>query len=510
MVEYPIDEFAVIFKRVYMDEDSLVEEFVPAKVVEGYYYPDEEFFIDSEQNVYSHMASMEEVGNVYAARQSIAKLIKIDERLSVAQVKERILESVKRYAFYKNVDSCSDDYNRIKIKDKSSGEINYFADKDTDYFYELYRGAKNYLTNGYKSENKENDEPREEKEQPMAIKEPEKTLTPDEIINEVKKTIKGQDEAIETITTVLWVKKNLPMIKKTNMMVVGPAGVGKTAIFRKLKEILDIPVTIYGITGNSQAGYKGHDIEEMLVQLYHDSGKDLNRCQNGLIIIDEFDKINGNRDTGEIGTIAIQNELLKLIEGSSRMVEVGNHNSVLIDTTNILFVGCGAFADLFKKQEKKNAIGFGEIEEKVQEKVVVDTEMIVKKGGIIPELARRLPVVVQLNSLTRENLKDILLNGEESYFRQVITSIESFGIEIENLDLIVDTLIDDAMKKNVGGAIGASVLDNVVMNTFLKIFRKIGDNPDSYSKIIIGKNIINDNNDYELITRYVKKKCKTK
>lgn len=506
MVEYPIDEFAIIFNRVLKDDDDTeIEEFVPVNVVEGYYYPDEECFIDANQNVYSHMASLADVGNVYAGRRTIIDLLKNNEHASISSIKEKILNRAQRYNYYKNTEPSSNEFNKIKVKDKETGEIKLLNDKDTKYFYEQIEDAKELLlAANNKVDTQENINTKEE-----VVREKESVLTPNEIINEVKKTIKGQDEAIEKITTVLWVKNNFPMIKKTNMLVVGPPGVGKTAIFRKLREILDIPVTIYGITGNSQAGYKGHDVEEMLVHLYNESGEDIERAQNGLIIIDEFDKLNDNRDTGEVGTIAVQNELLKIIEGCDRMIEVGNHKTVNIDTSNIVFVGCGAFADLFKKKEKKNTIGFGEIVNSEEEKIVVDTDMIVKKGGIIPELARRLPVVVQLNSLTKENLKDILLNSEDSYFRQVILSIESSGIEIENLDLIVDTLIDDAMKKNLGGDIGASVLDSVVMNTFLKIFNEIGNNPGMYSKVIIGSNIVNDNCDYQLIPKNVKTKTLT-
>ena len=510
MVEYPIDEFAIIFNRIVDEENELIHKFVPVKVVQGYYCPDEECFIDTDQNVYSHMASLAMVGNVYACRENIAKVINTYENFNINVFKRNVIGKLNEYSYYKSIDEESNEFNKIMAKNKTTGEIKIYHDKDTKYYYELYDGAKEYLqsrsimannnTSSEKSTKAENEELERVKEN---------ILTPQKIISEVKKTIKGQDKAIETITTILWVKNNFPMIKKTNMLVVGPSGVGKTAIFKQLKEILDIPLTIYSITGNSQAGYKGHDIEEMLVQLYYDSGQNIEKTQNGIIIIDEFDKIGDNRDTGDIGTIAIQNELLKLIEGCTRMISLDNHNSINIDTSNILFVGCGAFANLYKPIEKKKTIGFGANNEEKNEDIIIDTETIVTKGGIIQELAGRLPVIVQLNSLSRENLKDILLNSEESYFRQVIMSIESLGIEIENIDYIVDEIVDDAMKKNTSGKIGARGIDNSVMNAFLKIFESIGNDVDKYSKVIIGKNIIKDNNDFELIPKQIKKKIKT-
>lgn len=497
--ENQIGEFAIIFNRKKTD-DELIEEYIPVRVVEGYFYEEEEIFVDVNQNVYSHIAEITEVGNVYGIRTNAIEIMKANEKFTIVGIKKGILDKALKYEYFKNNDIDSKDFGVIMMRNKETGEVGVFRDKDSDKYYEVYLLDKNEEQTEKKTKEPSVKEKQIERERTA-------TYTPNEIITEIKKTIKGQDEAIEKIVTLLWVKYNFPMIGKTNMMVIGPSGVGKTAIFRKIKEVLNIPISIYSVTGTSQAGYKGHDIEEMLTQLYFNSGRDLEKTQNGIVIIDEFDKISNNRDNGEIGTTAIQNELLKLIEGCERSIQLDNFNSVNIDTSNIIFVGCGAFADLLDtKKDTRPAIGFNNYkEEKTANDIDVDTEMIINKGGIIRELAGRLPVIIKLNELSRDNLKDILLNSDESKLRVVIESIASLEITIENLDIIVDGLVDEA----INAKIGARGLTKSVMNIFLKIFEDLGNNPGKYERIILGDNILKDNTDYKLVPKKVKKRVKT-
>ena len=102
MVEYPIDEFAIIFNRVLTEDDTDIEEFVPVRVVEGSYFGEDELFVDSEQNSYSHMASLSEIGNVFAGRKSLAKYFKSYKNCTLSEIKERILATAQRYSYYKN------------------------------------------------------------------------------------------------------------------------------------------------------------------------------------------------------------------------------------------------------------------------------------------------------------------------------------------------------------------------------------------------------------------------
>jgi len=243
----------------------------------------------------------------------------------------------------------------------------------------------------------------------------------------------------------------------------------------------------------------------MLTSLYYESDENIAKAQNGIVLIDEFDKIATNRETGEIGTIAVQNELLKLIEGCERTISIDGHNSFNIDTSNITFVCCGAFSDLFTEHKEK-VIGFNKYpEEKVKNKIITTEDII--NYGIIRELVGRLPIIIELNDLNnnKEVLKDILLNSDESLFTMLVNALKIEGVEIENLDEFIDLIIDNAISKKIG----VRGLISPIRNMFLKIFYEVSNNKGKYNKVILGQNIINDNRDFILVPKKVKKKVKT-
>jgi len=499
MVE-EINEIAIIFKRK-KSEYELVEEFIPYKVVEGYYYENDDCFIDSEGNTYPHMASTVEVGNVFAGRRSLYETLKLNTNRSLPQINRIILDTAKTCEYYKNVDESSEEYNIIKIKNKEKGTLSNFNDKDTDIYYQMYNEIKSY-----QEHNKEDNTIDKNTQQQVENNNNNNSYsTPFELIAEIKKNIKGQDEAVETIVTLLWMKYHYPDIPKSNILLIGPSGVGKTAIFQEIKKLLNIPLVIYGIPGTTQSGYKGSNLDEMLTTLYYESNEDITKAENGIIFIDEFDKIATCHGTGEVGSIAIQYELLKMIEGSEQIVNLDNHTTFSIDTSNILFVCCGAFSELFTKNEEK-VIGFNNYPKIKDPNKKITTDDIIDYG-IIRELVGRLPVIIELNDLNRhhEILKDILLNAEESLFSIIIKSLNNEGIEIENIDEVIDLIVDNAVSKKIG----ARGLISPIRNMFLKIFYEISNNKGKYSKVILGKNIVNDNSDFILVPKKIKKKTKT-
>ena len=495
-----INEIGIIFKRKKEDVYDSIEEYIPSKVVEGYFYEEEGVFVDTEQNVYPHIASMAEIGNVYGARINIYDAIKSNPSRNIYEIRKKMLDIANKYYYYKNTSEDSEDYNIVKIKDKKTSEITVFNDKDTQILYEMYRelypvSYDNKTTNNStKSENIATNSNKVKDYQ-----------TPLELINEIKKTIKGQDEAIETIVSILWMKYKYPEIPKTNMLLLGPTGVGKTAIFKKIQKLLDTPLAIFGVTGTSQAGYKGHDIEEMLTQLYYNSNEDIKKAENGIVLIDEFDKIAKRGELGDIATTAIQNELLKLIEGCEREVSIDALRTFNIDTSNITFICCGAFTELFTPPKEK-VVGFNKYPETVDtNKIKITPEMIIKYG-VISELVGRLPVITKLNDINKnhEILKDILLNSDESVLNIMVESLRKQGIEIEGLDNIVDSIVSEAIKKNLG----ARGLFGPTKNIFLKVFYAVDNNPGKYEKIIFGKNFEDNHYDFELVPKKVKTKVK--
>ena len=491
-----VEELAIIFKRVNSD-DLTKTEFVPYKVIEGYYDEEEDVFVDTKQNIYFHMASLMQVGNCYGGRINLLKACNNAKNMTISQIKAKLLEEAKKYKYHKNPFEY-----KISITNKATGHTKKFRDRDTDAYDEL----EEVTTSVPKTREEKIAEFQELKSRILKETEEEtesrEKLTPKQISEIVKKTIKGQDKAVESIVTLLWLKKNFDQIDKTNMLIIGPSGVGKTAIFKKLKQVMDIPLAIYPITGVSQSGYKGHDVEEMLVQLYYDSGQDISKAEQGIIVIDEFDKIAHSEHGGEVATLAVQNELLKIIEGCEKIIPLERNEQLAIDTSNITFVCCGAFSSLFETKKDK-VVGFNQPKEVESNEVVVNTEKLIDYG-IIRELAGRLPVIIKLNSLDKEILKDILINSDESNLKHILSAILSMGIVINNIDETIDLIVDDAIQKGIG----ARGLVSTITNIFLHIFYEIANYPNKYSGIIIGKNIINDNHDFELIPKQTKKRIK--
>ena len=325
--------------------------------------------------------------------------------------------------------------------------------------------------------------------------------TPKEICDIVKKTIKGQDEAIKTIVTCLWTTINgrnqARGLSKKQMILIGPTGVGKTAIFKKLQQILDIPVVIFSVPGLSQAGYVGRSTDEILKQVYFETGQNIDVAEKAIVILDEYDKIayNGSDKSGDVSTVGVQNELLKMIEGYNRVIEINDGQDAFeIDTSNMIFIATGAFQELFDQKEEKT-IGFEATTKQAQKdnkkRIITGRDLV--KYGIKKESIGRLPIIVQLNSLTKEIFKEIILESDESELLAHVEFLKSLGVEVTNLEEIIDILIDDAINKGIG----ARGLTVTISKLFLEIIYEVANNEGKYKEVHIGKDILNNPHDYQ-------------
>lgn len=330
-------------------------------------------------------------------------------------------------------------------------------------------------------------------------------LTPKDIAEKVKTTIKGQDEAIETIATCLWATLKNRKLTKKQMLLIGPTGVGKTAIFEKLQKILNIPVVIFSVPGLSQTGYVGRSTDEILKQIYYACDEDITTAENSIVVLDEIDKIAFNRalTSADISTIGVQNELLKMIEGCERVIDLNDGmDSFTIDTSNVIFVASGAFQELYEK--KMPTIGFSKEENDIaQERQHIKTEDLVKYG-MKRELLGRLPIIVELNALTKEILKEIILESDQSEWLAHIDFLESLGVCVQNAENIVDLITEDAIKKGIG----ARGLVETINKIFLRIIYEVANNPNKYNEVIIGKKILTNPFDFELVEKRTKKRTR--
>lgn len=478
-------ELVTLFKIEKLNDD--IEALIPFEVIEGTYDEENCTFTTPDRTLYLHIEEATSPNFGYARRivVDIDPEAKTDSVDSIEFIKTRKFNTDNAYKYIR----FTNEINKVYLKDKCSYTPQVMVDEDSKkYKANLEEMRKNIQEDilskkGYLGINK----------------------TPQEISENIKKTIKGQDEAIRKIVTCLWTTINgrAHNITKKQMIIVGPTGVGKTAIFRKLQEILDIPVVIFSVPGLSQAGYIGRSTDEILKQVYFETMENRDVAEKAIVILDEYDKLayNGNDKSGDVSTIGVQNELLKMIEGYTRVVELGmgGEDSFEIDTSNMIFIATGAFQELFE-EDKTKGLGFYTQTLKQQSKTINGEALV--KYGLKKESIGRLPIIIELNKLTREIFREIILESDESELLAHVNFLESLGVKISNLDEVIDIIVEDAISKEIG----ARGLVATISNLFLEIIYQVANNPDKYSEVIIGKNIINNPNDFTLVEKRIIKR----
>ncbi len=250
-------------------------------------------------------------------------------------------------------------------------------------------------------------------------------------------------------------------IEKSNILMIGPTGTGKTMLAKTLAKILGVPFAIGDATVLTQAGYVGEDVENLVRYLYQNAGEDVGLTECGIIYIDEIDKISSKTDnvsiTRDVSGEGVQQALLKIIEGTTcRIPPKGGRKHpdqeyIEIDTRNILFICGGAFVGLDKIAEEragKRAIGFGG-EEKAKETADIRPEDLVK-FGLIPEFTGRLPIITVMKELSEDELVQVLTKPKNSLVKQYRKLLKMDGVNLEFEEDALRELAKSAIKRKTG------------------------------------------------------------
>ena len=302
--------------------------------------------------------------------------------------------------------------------------------------------------------------------------------TPAQIKEILDDYVIGQEEAKKTIAVGIYnhykrIISGKTNIQKSNILMVGPTGVGKTELARTCAKIVNVPFCICDATTVTEAGYVGDDVENMLLRLIQAADMDIEAAERGIIYIDEIDKIarksEGMSITRDVSGEGVQQALLKIIEGAEVDVAITGGRKhpqgdrVRINTSNILFICGGAFEGLTMNKNKKKNLGFASTEEvEVSDEIDV-TPKSLEKQGLIPELVGRLPITVRLNKLTKDDLKEILTSTKNSIIKQYkeLIALDDVKFRVSNsaLDYIAEKAFD-----NGTGARGLKTIIEKVMN----------------------------------------------
>ncbi len=350
---------------------------------------------------------------------------------------------------------------------------------------------------------------------------PKGILTPEEIKAKLDEHIIGQESAKKALSVAVYnhYKRILSSkgsyfdlddveIEKSNILLIGPTGVGKTLIAQTLAKILDVPFAIADATTLTEAGYVGDDVESVLVRLLQAADYNLEKAQKGIVYIDELDKISRKSEstsiTRDVSGEGVQQALLKILEGTIAGVppkggrKHPEQSLINVNTKNILFIVGGAFDGIEKiiaSRINKNSMGFGAevIAENKMERddllTLTEPDDLIK-FGLIPELVGRLPVIAPLHSLNKEAMISILTEPKNAIIKQFQKLFRMEGVELEFEQKALEAIVEKAMERKTGARALRSIVEGVLLDIMYKL-----PSMENVEKCLITENTVLKNED---------------